>query len=185
MGHIALITNGEIGTSVRGKLNTAIARENKNTGWGNYEDSAHTSGSPLVVAEGVTVLLTNNKAVTTETQLPQGTTTLYNGTRMTPDALGDVYDMRLSFKAESSAHAGSFSITFDSSSAGDGSDIVFTKSASTVLNVNTVQDYSFPANFFIASALKNNGGILRIKSISGILKVSDFSIFINKVHAGH
>ena len=185
MSHTALITNGEIGSSVRTKLNKVISHVNSNTGWGSYTDDAYTSSSPLVIAEGTTVNLTNNKATVIESELPQGTTTLYDGTRLIPKAVGDVYTVTLTFKAASSAHAGSFSITYDKSSAGNGSNIEITKSVNTVLNVNQVQDYSLNTAFPIDSTALANGILLRIKSISGILSLHDFTIFINKNHEGH
>lgn len=54
--------------------------------------------APFVVNEGVFTALPNNKGSVIESQLPDGTTTLYNGSRMTPDASGDGYILRVGLR---------------------------------------------------------------------------------------
>ena len=183
MALIGSIANGETGLSARNKINLVVGRANTNTGWGSYRDNVYTVGSPLVVNSGVTVAFPNNKAIAIETQLPQGTSTFYNGTRLTPDADGDAYDIRISFSAKSSSNAGSFALSCDIRAAGDGSTTIFTKSASTIRGNNTEQQYSFATNIFTASTFVANGGLLRFESITGNTSIYDISMFVNKVHA--
>lgn len=53
------------------------------TGWGEYADTAYTSGSPFLVSTDTDTVLPNNKGTVIETQKPADVTTFYNGAQIT------------------------------------------------------------------------------------------------------
>jgi hypothetical protein len=73
-------------------------------GWGEYQDSRRTVGTPVLnIATGVRTQYVNNGANLTTENLPSdATSALWNTTtnRHIPIALNDVYDLRVSFTAE-------------------------------------------------------------------------------------
>lgn len=180
---INAISNGESGLSVRGKLNDVIEVVNTNTGWGQYADTQYTDVSPFVVNAGVFTALPNNKGSVIESQLPDGTTTLYNGSRMTPDASGDGYILRVGFKAACSSNNGGFILSGDISATGDGSIPIFTESVRVLRGANTPQTYSVSANIYSLNTFLANGAAINFEAVTGNFEIYDIVYVISKIHA--
>jgi len=69
-------------------IDAAIARaqtslQTIDTGWGDYVDTAYTSGSPFLVLANTDTALPNNKGTAIETQKPTDVTTFYDGSVIT------------------------------------------------------------------------------------------------------
>lgn len=73
-------TGAEIDAAIA-KANTSL--QMTDTGWGNYADTAYTSGSPFLVLADTDTALPNNKGATIETQKPSDVTTFYDGSVIT------------------------------------------------------------------------------------------------------
>jgi hypothetical protein len=75
-------------------------------GWVNVADSQYTQGAPLAVASGVKTQITiDGLGVTTNKSYADGLhQDVWSGNRLKPDALGEAYNVRLSF---TTAQAGS------------------------------------------------------------------------------
>jgi len=68
------------------------------TGWGSYNDTQYTSGSPFSLTANTDVILPNNKGNTLEFQKPADVTTFYDGSVIT-GRNGDNLDIQIYFKA--------------------------------------------------------------------------------------
>jgi hypothetical protein len=85
-------------------------------GWAVYDDSTYTSASPLSIASTTTqVTIDGLGGSTNTTYLPDGVTEFWNTTSNTivAERVGDAFDVRLGFKAKSTAVNSYFDITFD------------------------------------------------------------------------
>lgn len=183
MAIIGSIFNGEAGSSVRAKLNAIISRGNTNTGWAQYRDTQYTEGSPFVVFQGQTLSLPNNAGQSIETQLPEGSTGFYNGTRLTPDANGDSYGFRVSFTVSCSVVNGAFATSLDISAAGDGSFEIYSRASSTLRGANNPQDYVFSTDIYTLDTFLANGGLPRFEAIAGDCSIYNINYNIFKQHA--
>ena len=85
-------------------------------GWATYDGSAYTSVSPLTIASTKTQITIDGLGGSTNTDdLPDGVSDYWNPAtnRIIPTAVGDAFDVRVGFKAKSSAVNAYFDITFD------------------------------------------------------------------------
>ena len=180
---IVQVNNGDTGLVARGKINETITHANTNTGWAQYADTQYTDLSPFIISEGVTSNLPNNAGTSITSQLPVGSSGLYNGTRMTPDANGDSYGVRVSFTAENSSVNGAFALSMDISAAGDGSFTIFTRSSSTLRGANNPQDYVFSTDIYTLNTFLANGGLLKVEAIAGDLSLYNINYNIFKQHS--
>lgn len=64
-------------------LRDAVYTSANLSGWGNYVDTAYTSGSPFALSTDADTALPNNKGSVLESHLPADVTTFYNGTTIT------------------------------------------------------------------------------------------------------
>lgn len=182
---IGNISNGETGSSVRGKLNQVVDRVNFDSGWAQYSDGQYTAGNPFVVTAGTTVAIPNNSASTITSQLPTGSSGFYNGTRFTPDASGDAYNIRLSFTAFSSANNGAFALELDISAAGDGSNII-TRTPTRMLTgagSGNARLYSQDYPVYALGTFLANGALPRVDAVTGDLTMYNISFVIFKTHS--
>ena len=99
---IGTISNGETGSSVRGKLNQVIDLTNQQTGWASYVDTQYTIGSPFTLTANTDTVLPNNAGTVIDSQKPSDITSFYNGTTIT-GRNGDNLDIMIYFRAVPSA----------------------------------------------------------------------------------
>ena len=96
---IGNISNGELGSSVRAKLNETIDLVNQQSGWASYVDTAHVNaGTAFTIPANTDTLVPNNAGTVIDSQKPTDITTFYDGTVIT-GRNGDSLDMMLYFKA--------------------------------------------------------------------------------------
>lgn len=185
MSHIGNIINGETGASVRGKLNELIAATNSQ-GWANYTDTSRTSANPVDVVEGATVNIINDGLNSITAYLPQGSAGFYNGTRITPDASGDTYSVRIALQAYTSSNSGAFNISMDISAAGDGSNTITSKPVRMVrgTGVGNVQLYTIDFPIFALGTFLSNGAVIRLESLTGTTSYYGVSYVIVKTNTG-
>ena len=72
--------------------------------WAQYKDTQYTTGNRLVLTGGNEISLPNNAADNIISYMPAGVS-FYDGTKITPQSVGETYDVRLSFRAESSTQS--------------------------------------------------------------------------------
>lgn len=183
---IQIINDGELGSSVRTKLNDSIQRGNRDVGYATFVDTQYTLGSPLVVNQGATVDLPNNSTGDLITYLPENSSGLYNGTRLVADNVGDEYTLRISIGAFTTSNSGGFDLSIDISALGDGSITIvrypvrmFRGTGSANAQVYTINVPYFTLGTFIA-----NGGLIRLESITGNTSVYGIQYYIRKIAAG-
>ena len=84
-----------------------------NSGWGAYDDTAYTSGSPFSVSAATDTLLPNNRGGVIETQKPTDVTTFYSGSVINGQD-GDTMSITLDMKVvPTSAGTETVEIWFD------------------------------------------------------------------------
>jgi hypothetical protein len=152
-------------------------------GWGVYDDSTYTSGSPLSVASARVQLTIDGLGGATNTDyLPEGVTEFWNTTSNTIVAqrLGDAFDVRLGFKATSSAANSYFDIEFD---IGNGSPTIIagqTKIAPKGIGVETQYTVDIPV-YALGTFLSNGCKIYIDTTDSGFtLSIYDITILIKR-----
>lgn len=100
---IGNIVDGELGSSVRGKLNQSIDLLNRQTGWASYIDTQYPLiGSAFSISANTDTSLPNNAGAIIDTQKPSDIGSFYDGTVIS-GRNGDNLDFMLYFKAEPSA----------------------------------------------------------------------------------
>lgn len=110
---IGTISNGEAGSSVRGKLNATIDLINQQSGWASYVDTQYpNSGTAFTVSANTATALPNNAGTVVDSQKPSDITTFYDGTVITGRD-GDSLDAMLYFKAYPSHNNQSLDIWID------------------------------------------------------------------------
>ncbi|ANJ65566.1 hypothetical protein [Pseudoalteromonas virus vB_PspP-H6/1] len=165
---------------------TAIRNDVQGTGWAQYQDTQYTDASPFTVSQGDTESFPINGLSSITSRLPEGVASLYDGTRITPDLVGDFYDVRVNFTGYPSIANGGFTIDIDISPAGDGSNVIAScpvrmlrGSGSSNAAVYTVNVPVFALDTFVA-----NGGLIRIKAENGNITLYGATLVIARVHKG-
>lgn len=149
-------------------------------GWILYGDDQYTSGSPLVVTAGTTVNLPNNAATTITSSAPLGTS-FYNGTKITPDNVGDAFTISLRVTVESSINEGALAITLD---IGDGitPNVIIGDSRRLVRGSGTPQNVVFDFTVFSLATFVANGGQLKFEAVAGNLSVYDINMMVQRTY---
>ena len=162
-----------------------LTANSTNTGWELYEDTQYTEISPFEIDEGVAVALPNNGLSSDVSQAPT-VNALYDGTRMTPNDLGDSYVLRISIAVATTSNNGTFSLSLDISALGDGSITIASTAIRTArgTGINNAQLYSIAIPIFTLGTFMANGGLFRFESITGDSSLYDISFLIQKTHKG-
>jgi hypothetical protein len=128
-------------------------------GWGQYQDSRTTVGTPaLTIATGARTKFVNNGGALTLEYLPSdATSALWNTTtnKHTPIAVNDVYDLRISFKAQN--YAGTDPYLTCELDIGGGPGVIFDQLIPLVKG-GAVQAASFAFPVYTSSTYISNGG---------------------------
>lgn len=152
-------------------------------GWAVYDDSTYTSGSPLTIASTRTQLAIDGLGGSTnKTYLPDGVTDFWNTTTnaIIAQRLGDAFDVRLGFKATSSAVNSYFDIEFD---IGNGSPTIIagqTKIAPKGIGVETQYTVDIPV--YALSTFVTNGCAIYVDTTDSAftLSIYDMTILIKR-----
>lgn len=150
------------------------------TGWAVYTDTAHTSGSPLVINSGVTSTITNNGATVINSNIPDGVTSWYDSgtSKIMPSLVGDSYSLNIRFTAVSSSNTGLADVLLDVTGLGviDAQTISLRKGAGSSQRINVVFDVYSLITFV------TNGGIIKLNSLDGNTSIYDITYKITRVH---
>ena len=155
-----LYSNSETATVISDGSNWNIIGRYLPIGWGNYRDTAYTSGSPLAVNNAKVRLTCNSLGSTTdETHLPPGSSSFWNASTnlIIPNGIGGGWDLRVDFVADPAGVSDYMELILD---IGDGSPdipivtrtVTFAKAGASSISIG------FP--LFAGSTFNTNGGKL-------------------------
>lgn len=153
------------------------------TGWAIYNDSILTSASPLVSTVGNRVKITNSANSIINDQLPLGVTSFWNNTtnKVTPDSIGDSYNINLRFIAISTSNQGLADVEVD---VGGSLGIISGTTLSMRKGIGAEQKFNLNFDVYSGSTFITNGGEFYIKSIDGDTSIHDIRLKITRVHKG-
>lgn len=151
------------------------------TGFAQYTDNSHTSGSPQVVNSGATATITNNAATTIAGQLPIGVTSFYNSgtSKITPQNDGDSYLINVRFTAVSSSNTGLADVGID---IGGAMNIIAQETISLRKGAGQAQKINIIFDVFSGSTFLANGGLIKLSSIDGNTSIYDISYKVTRTH---
>lgn len=147
-------------------------------GWAVYQDDTYTSGSPLVIASTQSQLTCDGAGSgTNKSYLPDGVSDFWNTTtnKITPENIGDCYDLRVQFKAKCSTVSAYFDFELD---IGGALGIITARTLSSSKGANTEQRYSVGLPVFSLSTFVANGGTIYLNSTDDGTTVSVYDIQI-------
>jgi len=151
------------------------------TGWAEYSDTEYTEGSPFAVSAGTTVDLPNNSGTVIDEHLPTGVSSLYDGTVIKPDTVGDSYEISIRFKTKSSVNEGAVRLAIDIGGAMD--EIT---ADGRRLNKGSGDENTLQINFSVYSLATfiANGGTIKFEAVAGDQSVYDIRYIITRTHKG-
>ena len=156
-------------------------RLSEHTGWAIYNDSAHTSSSPLVSSLGVRTKITNNASVVINDQLPVGVSSFWDSSanKITPDGSGDSYIINIRFVAVSTSNQGLADIEID---IGGNQTVVSGSTISMRKGTGAAQRINLNFDVYTGDTFLENGGEIYITSIDGDTSIHDVRLKITRVH---
>ena len=153
-----------------------FANSEHTQGWIYLRDTQYTEDSPLIIAKGEKIHLTNNaKSVVSSKE--GWVRNLWQNNKIMPQKIKDTYTVRVDYKAKSTGSDAY--TTLDLNIGGSVGNILernsaLTKSANeTNILSNTNQVYALDTFF-------KNGGKFYVKANGGIIKIWDIKIFIER-----
>ena len=151
------------------------------TGWASYSDGLYTLASPLSIAPGVTVTVTNNAATSIKSQLPVGVTDFYNSatSKITPGSVGDGYGISIRFKAKSTSSSDFFDFGID---IGGTQGVIFKQTRTFIKGANTEVGFDISINAFSLATFIANGGLVKITAGNGTMSVYSIVYDIFRTH---
>ena len=150
------------------------------TGWENWEDATYTSGSPLsLTASTRTKVTIDGLAASTNTSYSPVSGDLWDNTnnKITPDNVGDVYDLRLRFQATPAVSDGYITLELDIG----GSEGVILAQTQRFLKGTSEQSMLFVATVFTLDTFVANGGSIYATSSVGV-DIHSIGLLINRTH---
>lgn len=153
------------------------------TGWEQITDAAYTSGSPLVILNGVTGKIQTGTVTKIQTQLPTGVSSFWNETtdKLVAVNNGDAFTLSLRFKAFMSVTNGLADVAIDIGGTLDGisnETIVFSKGS------GVEQKFDIDLSYFTGTTFIANGGIIEVKPLNGDISIYDIVLVIFRTHKG-
>ena len=153
------------------------------TGWAQYNDTSLSSGSPQVILEGNSNVITNNAGTVIDSQLPPGVTSLYDSVtqKVTPETSGDAYMIRIAFTAFTSSPSGLAVIEVD---IGGAQGIILERSFTFPkgTGLSNATQFSSTNLVYTLGTFVANGGDIKIRSETGDTSIYDVSYVIDRVH---
>lgn len=169
------------GANTANRVGSLLEKIVGSTGWAQYSDSLHTSGSPLVVEQGEEVILTNNAANSITGFLPLDVDSLYSNNKITPANSGDTYILRIDFTAYTNNNNGLAEIKLD---IGGTQGVIlkrilqFPRGA----GISNAREFSTTNLIFTLDTFIANGGEIKVESVRGDTSIFDVSYVITRVH---
>jgi len=154
------------------------------TGWASYSDGLYTLASPLSIASGVTVTLTNNAATSIKSQLPVGITDFYNSatSKITPGSVGDGYGISIRFRAKSTSPSDFFDFGID---IGGTQGVIFRQTKTFIKGANVEVGFDLSINAFSLTTFIANGGLVKITAGNGTMTVYNIVYDIFRTHKAY
>lgn len=156
---------------------------NSHTGWGLYIDTSLSSGSPQVITEGNSDVITNNGGAVNESQLPIGATAFYNSTtsKITPNNIGDCYVIRVDFTAFTTSQSGRAILEFD---IGGAEGIILRRSFNFPKGAGITNAINFSASSLLYSltTFVGNGASIKLNSEVGDTSIYDVRFLVTMAH---
>ena len=151
------------------------------TGWGSYEDTTYTSGSPFTVIDGATAVdLPNNKGTAIESQIPTDITTFYDGTVIT-GRYGDGINLTIDFKCKPTTSAANPRLTV-AIDIGGGIPELYTRDFVLAKGSGVEHNYLSSFNAYTFDTWEANGGTLKISADNDDIEVYDIRYVITRTH---
>lgn len=150
------------------------------TGWEDYEDSTYTSTSPLALSAGVRTKVTiDGLGPSTNTTYSPVTAGLWDSTnnKITPENIGDMYDIRLRLKATPGATGGYVTFELD---IGGTLGTILAQTQSYIKGVAEVNMLFVSTIFSLDTFVANGGSIYATSSVAADLY--DIGLLINRTH---
>ena len=173
------VTNnsGIVGANVTDALNNL---QSGDPAWENVGDTQYTEVSPFAVVGGTTVKMPNNAGSRLNTYMPVGIKFWNEVTqKVTPQGVGEVYSLRVNFKAKSSTVTNSFDILLDIG----GTQGIILESVATFPKGSGIETpFSSTTSVFIGATFIANGGDIQINPVDDI-EIYDISFFISRLSA--
>lgn len=159
---------------------SGFIRIDSGTGWAQYKDTVYTAASTFAITAGAGfTALPNNKGVVIESYLPQGVTTFYNGTVITPENEGDYYIFTLRMNAKCAHANGIFEFGID---IGGAQGIIFKETLLFSKGAGVEHAFSIDANGFTGTTFLANGGTIKISPIVGNITIYDIEYQITRTY---
>ena len=151
-------------------------------GWASYTDTTHSSGSPLVLADGVKTTLTNNAGTVIDAHIPYGVSALYNQatSKITPAAVGDGLHISIRFMATPAATNSYLSFGLD---IGTGTEI-FQKTVTLPRGGGVPNPVSIDIQGFSLTTFLANGGIPKLTASGGSINIYNIEFQIHRTSVG-
>jgi len=149
-------------------------------GWAQYEDSVYTSSNKLAVTAGTRTMITIDGlgANTNKSYLPSGVSDFWDATNseITPENIGDSYDVRFDFVADPGQTTESVLVELD---IGDGNPSIVIVSTNAAFPESQEQPMSVNFSIFSLATFVANGGKIYVTPTSNF-DFWDFSVFIKR-----
>lgn len=163
-----------------GTENRLIIDYRKAQGWAFYDDSTYTSGSPLNVNNTRAQVSIDGLGSFTEKRfLPTDTSDFWDTTNdeITPENVGDAYEVRLDFTAVAGSNADKFDIELD---IGDGSSVIILDQTFEMnKGQGNIEVFAWNAPIFTLETFVANGGKFYINTTDDI-DFYNFGLFIKR-----
>lgn len=155
-----------------------LAQLNRLTGWGNYQDTQYTSGSPFSVSADTDTVLPNNKGSLIETQLPPDVPTFYDGTVIkgfAGDGISITVDMKVTPTSAGSTY---IEVWFD---IGGAVGQLYRRIVSFPKGQGVVRPLNFTVNGYTLDTWEANGATTYVRS-NGTCDIYDIRYLVAREH---
>lgn len=157
------------------QLINSLVETNRRKGWASYTSDEYTSGDPLEITEGSTESLIINGGTSELSYAPFYSLLDTSTGKITPYRLGDFLTVVLKFKAKSGSGSGEIITSIDFGGAtGEDYKISHTLDMGVFVVHDITVNYLIPVN----SDFFDNGGLPKIKAVTGYTEVYDATIII-------
>ena len=178
-------TAGSVKMVRSGGLWTYLESLRPSTGFAVYTDTVYTAPPSALVIDNDRIQFSCDTASYTE-QLPSGVIALWDiaGNFITPENVGDGYNVRVDMRFQSDALNSRFDLELDISPLGDGSNVILLDTVQCLKNANTEQRYTETHFIYSRENFVSNGGRLFINSteLGDTISVYSMGITVARVH---
>lgn len=174
-----LVFDTTTGVWFRQAIPQAIPNYQDSVGWEQIADSTFTAASPFTVLQGDTSIWEIRGTTAIRTQLPVGVDSFWDGTAHAffPASIGDGYDIRLDFVAETSTNGGFIELEID---IGPPQGVIVRRLVSFPKGSGFEHAFSVSFPVYTLNTFVANGGQIKIASLNGNTNMHSPGLFIKK-----